>query len=153
MILNTELSAIKGQGKKDMDDFNWECPHCQKSVTISSSRYSEMWHILKIENSSGRHSLISKFFVCPNPECQKFTLSAELHRSFHQPNGYEASGGKLKTWNLMPPSNAKSFPDYIPKQIQKDYEEACLIKEGKPKSLCNSCQKVPTRHYKRFLGC
>jgi hypothetical protein len=40
----------------------------------------------------------------------------------------------LHRWNLIPPSSAKPFPDYIPKAILADYEEACLIRDLSPKA-------------------
>jgi hypothetical protein len=40
----------------------------------------------------------------------------------------------LQIWNLIPPSSAKVFPDYVPQPIRDDYLEACLIRDLSPKA-------------------
>lgn len=40
----------------------------------------------------------------------------------------------VKFWDLMPPSMAKVFPDYIPKPVLDDYNEACMIADLSPKA-------------------
>ena len=37
-------------------------------------------------------------------------------------------------WRLLPPSSAKPQPDYIPKGLRNDYEEACAIRDLNPKA-------------------
>jgi Domain of unknown function (DUF4145) len=56
----------------------------------------------------------------------------------------------LYTWRLVPPSNAKVFPSYIPKPILDDYREACLIKDLSPKAsatLARRCLQGMIRDY------
>ena len=117
-----------------MDDFNWTCPHCERAVTISSGRITTDRHTLFFENADGRLSLYSRFIVCPNPECRKFTLTASLHESEMSPQGGESLGKKLEHWNLVPASKAKSFPAYVPQPILDDYREACFIQDLSPKA-------------------
>jgi len=119
-----------------MENFNWTCPHCERAVTITEERYSTETHILYIDNSVGRMTLRSRFIVCPNPECKKFTLTAELYESERTPppRSQERLIRKLNTWSLIPPSSSKQFPDYIPAAIRDDYKEACLIKDLSPKA-------------------
>lgn len=112
--------------------FNWTCPYCQRHVTITntiSGNSMTLYH----ENADGRHTLDTTFIVCPNPECRRFTLEASLHESSRQPGG-EKLGRKVKHWRLVPPSNARVFPEYIPKPLIDDYTEACLIKDASPKA-------------------
>ena len=116
-----------------MNDFNWVCPHCERAVTISSGRISTYHHVLHFENADGRRSFFSKFIVCPNPQCQKFTLTASLHESVRGPQG-EKYVKLLEKWNLIPNSKAKTFPSYIPQPILDDYREACLIRDLSPKA-------------------
>jgi len=119
------------------EGFNWTCPHCQRHVTITNT-ISGNQTTLYNDNSIGRVTLTSTFIVCPNPDCQKFTLTATLNKSegirdIHGRNK-ELIGDQLEHWSLIPPSTAKVFPDYIPEQILADYKEACLIKELSPKA-------------------
>lgn len=116
-----------------MNDFNWNCPHCERAVTISSGRVTTDRHTLYIENAVGRRSLWSRFIVCPNPECRKFTLTAALYESA-EGSRTEQLLKKLEDWNLVPNSQAKTFPAYIPQPIHDDYREACLIRDLSPKA-------------------
>lgn len=116
-----------------MSDFNWTCPHCERAVTISSGRISTDNHVLYFENAEGRRSFSSRFIVCPNPQCRKFTLTASLHESTRGPDG-ERFIKKVEEWSLVPNSKAKTFPSYIPQAILDDYREACLIRDLSPKA-------------------
>lgn len=117
-----------------MNDFNWNCPHCERAVTISSGRITTSLHVLRFENASGRRSLWSRFIVCPNPDCRKFTLTAALYESAEDNNHGEKLLKKLEEWNLLPSSKAKTFPTFIPQAILDDYKEACLIRDLSPKA-------------------
>lgn len=41
---------------------------------------------------------------------------------------------KIQEWTLIPASDAKVFPDYVPGGIRLDYAEACAIKKLSPKA-------------------
>lgn len=119
-----------------MDDFNWTCPHCERAVTITGQRFSAGNHTLYIDNSDGRRTLFSSYIVCPNPGCKKFTLTAELYESERgpPPHAHEKFVRKLSTWALVPSSMSKHFPEYVPRPIREDYQEACLIRDLSPKA-------------------
>lgn len=132
------------------EGFNWTCPHCQRHVTITDTISGDnitLYH----KNADGRHTLVTTFIVCPNPECRKYTLDAKLHKSVSHPTRTEDVLKELvKSWRLVPPSNAKVFPDYIPKPLIDDYTEACLIKEHSPKAsatLARRCLQGIIRDY------
>src|SRR5271157_1992324 len=108
MRLDERLSPIL-IWRRNVSDFNWICPHCERAVTISDSRHSSANHTLHIENAIGRRALLSHFIVCPNPECRKSTLTIALHESQHMAAGGERVGGKLQEWALIPPSASKHF--------------------------------------------
>jgi hypothetical protein len=89
---------------------------------------------LMIENAEGFKRTFVQFLVCPNPDCRKVTLTASLYKlSRDQYNNWEA-GDFIKEWRLIPPSQAKVYPEYIPKPIRDDYLEACLIRDLSPKA-------------------
>lgn len=115
-------------------DFNWECPHCERAVTITDERITSNYHTLYIENAEGLRTFSSTFIVCPNRKCRKLTLQASLHESEPNSRGGTRLTKKLQEWALIPPSAAKSFPDYIPHVIREDYLEACLILDLSPKA-------------------
>jgi hypothetical protein len=41
---------------------------------------------------------------------------------------------RVKSWRLIPESSAKVFPNFIPRPILDDYNEACAIRERSPKA-------------------
>lgn len=134
-----------------MHDFNWTCPHCNRAVTISYQRQSSDRHTLTIENAEGRRSLLTRFIVCPNPECRRFTLTAALHESKEGAVSHQEQIGKVQEkWNLIPASSARVFPSYIPGAILQDYREACFIRTLSPKAsatLSRRCFQGILRDY------
>ena len=117
-----------------MSDFNWTCPHCERAVTISEYQMVRKDTVLSLDNADGRRILRTLFIVCPNPDCRRFTLTADLRFSRELPNRSESIGASVQKWNLIPPSRAKTFPSYIPQAILDDYREACLIQDLSPKA-------------------
>ncbi len=123
-----------------MNTFSWVCPHCGHAATIDDDDVSIDDSILTVKNKDGYRCLTSVFIVCPNPECRKFTLTAVLKevQSVFRPDGSGRPDYSklpvLRQWDLIPESKAKSFPNYIPKPILDDYNEACLIRDLSPKA-------------------
>lgn len=141
-----------------MKPFKWQCPHCGHHTTITGSNYKENEFGLTIENADGPKLLYSYYIVCPNEECNKFTLTSILFDS--QYDVYEGTWQHFdlkerKRWRLVPNSFAKVFPTYIPKSIIKDYEEACSIIEDSPKAsatLSRRCLQGMIRDFWQVKG-
>src|SRR6266568_943365 len=103
-----------------MDNFNWTCPFCNRHSTITDQSVCSSETYLSIANAEGDKGLTSRFVVCPNSRCNKFTLMVSLHdASFDARDGWEV-GNLIKTWLLIPNSRAKQFPTYIPKPVLDD---------------------------------
>jgi hypothetical protein len=114
--------------------FHWTCPYCDRDTTITDT-YGTDYFDLKLKNAEGFRRFKSLIVVCPNPKCQQFTLRITKHAADWSSAGLTAVVDvPLQTWNLIPPSNAKAFPDYVPKPIRDDYLEACLIRDLSPKA-------------------
>jgi len=117
-----------------MANYSWTCPYCERPVTIRESTDVESASIrLNDDNVEGMRFLISKFVICPNPDCKKFTLIIELYDAYVAGGSFYRKN-LLNTWQLVPNSKSKTFPDYIPKAVLQDYVEACLIKDDSPKA-------------------
>ena len=115
-----------------MSEYLWHCPFCNGDQTVTDEGRQAAFADLSIENADGPRRLVTKFVVCPNPACRKFSLTASLHSL--EVSGNRAYTGKhLKTWALVPPSRARSFPVSLPPEVLEDYEEACLTIESSPK--------------------
>lgn len=106
--------------------FTWTCPYCGRDTTITNSYYRIEGDYYGVKTPEGYQRAIHEFVVCPNPDCEKFEFTISLLDS--------KTHRLIKRWRLVPPSDAKVFPDYIPQAIRADYLEACLIKELSPKA-------------------
>jgi hypothetical protein len=89
--------------------------------------------------------------VCPNPECRRFTLTASLNASSWTDSG-EFLGELLQSWNLIPPSKAKTFPSYVPQAVLDDYREACLIQDLSPKASATLSRRCLQGILRDFWG-
>lgn len=95
--------------------FHWTCPYCDRDTTITDTVES-FKRVFDLKSADGYRSVAVSMVVCPNPNCQKFTLKAlmyEIERLSYMSGEVSWRGEELlQTWNLIPPSIAKAFPDY-----------------------------------------
>ncbi|HXE92003.1 MAG TPA: DUF4145 domain-containing protein [Terriglobales bacterium] len=132
-----------------MEPFNWTCPFCDRDTTITGSNYQDDAANFGVDSADGKLRTLLVRIVCPNKSCRKSTLQLftyELNGTY----GNYSVGALQKSWTLIPPSQAKVFPDYVPKQIQGDYLEACLIRDLSPKAsatLARRCLQGMIRNF------
>ena len=113
---------------------HFSCPYCNHDTILQQQNYVDDGKHFLIENPIyGLKYLRWIYIVCPNPDCKKYTLVVGFYNLKTGPNGLKVDDLE-RTWDLIPPSKAKSFPDYIPKLILNDYNEACLIVNLSPKA-------------------
>ena len=125
-----------------MQSFSWTCPYCNRMTTITDSNITQSEHPFLQAFQDDCFVLVTNVIICPNRECQEYTITAVLQEGFkgtytiHNVSGiYPISGeDPILSWNIKPQSYAKQFPNYIPKAIIVYYEEACLIKNLSPKA-------------------
>jgi hypothetical protein len=55
-------------------------------------------------------------------------------------------------WRLLPPSFAKPQPEYIPKPIRDDYNEACAIRDLSPKASATITRRCLQGMIRDFCG-
>jgi hypothetical protein len=115
-----------------VSEYLWHCPFCNTDQTVTDNERQITFSDLTIENAEGTRRLVTKFVVCPNPACREFSLTASLH-SLEVSGNRSYTGKHIKTWSLVPPSGARSFPVALPPQVLEDYQEACLTVESSPK--------------------
>ncbi len=117
--------------------FHWTCPFCDRDTTVTESDFERAAFRLTHKSSDGYRHFKTLLIVCPNPQCRKFTLSLEMREQTYSSSptspGWKI-GELLQAWNLIPPSTAKVFPEYVPEPIRDDYVEACLIRDLSPKA-------------------
>ena len=121
------------------EELNRTCPFCGRDTVVQPQECSPViWEKHPGDyHYEGDYQITSTAIICPNKDCQKLSLSIKLkihhstelkkHHSRELRTYNSSSWRMFKRFDLLPRSKAKSFPDYIPKTIRKDYEEACLI--------------------------
>jgi hypothetical protein len=108
--------------------FSWTCPYCNRDTTITESNYSEDTHFFNLNSKDGNLGIKTIVISCPNENCREYSISTKLYAaSYASMSGLYTTGDPFLHWTLKPISDAKQFPEYVPKVIIVDYEEACLI--------------------------
>jgi hypothetical protein len=132
--------------------FAWTCPFCNHDSIVSQANFHSSSTVLNIDNIHGWRMAFFRFIVCPNKECRQFTFTASLYEVTTTPHGDWAPTKLVKTWNLIPASQAKVFPPYVPKPILDDYEEACLIRDLSPKASATLSRRCLQGMIRDFWG-
>lgn len=136
-----------------MKPFSWRCPFCNQNATITNDNIHENSTVLKIENVEGDRALRTTFIVCPNEDCKKYTLSVSLYDLIFSPISLTKELGDLiRQWDLIPQSNAKVFPEYVPKPIIEDYNEACSIINLSSKAAATLARRCLQGMIRDFFG-
>lgn len=118
-----------------MASFSWKCPYCNCNTTIVDSQYQEEYQNIYIRNRHTGLRLHHLFILCPNEDCQKFTLKATLHQGEALEDGAFRYGENLNTWDLLPESHARPYSkNVVPAPLIEDYTEACRIVSLSPKA-------------------
>lgn len=134
-----------------MKSFAWTCPFCNHDATIRDADCHSESAILHIDNVHGKRWAGLNFIVCPNEKCKEFTLTVSLFEASLVSNEWRPVKF-IKRWNLIPASQAKVFPSYIPRPILDDYEEACLIRELSPKASATLSRRCLQGMIRGFWG-
>ena len=112
--------------KSNIDPNLWTCPHCGTNMALEHDRYSSQIHTLVIKNDRGRVSVRTRYIVCANRSCNKFSLFAHLAKSRSDGNLVDDTLlSTIRSWKLVPTSKAKVFPACVPQHLIDTYTEAC----------------------------
>lgn len=123
------------------------CPYCNMTMALTDATKSVQYPAFGTQHgmvhmSNGPHytssTLAITFYFCPN--CGEHTIVA---------TGMGDSVNDVSI-AIRPRSSAVQFPEYIPRQIREDYEEACAVLYLSPKSsatLARRCLQGMIRDY------
>jgi hypothetical protein len=131
---------------------NWECPYCGHAQVLDDNRVSQRWHVQYVKGwaEQAYPSIEIVCIVCANNDCRKLTMKAVLGRV--DPGREKEVHGPFDRWSLLPPSTAKPQPDYIPKPIRDDYDEACAIRDLSPKASATITRRCLQGMIRDFCG-
>lgn len=123
------------------------CPYCGMTMSLTKDTVSSVYPSFGMpvgytKTASvtlfQRSALEIMFYYCPN--CSEYTI-------FTTGKGSAVSDVCLP---IRPRSIAKQYPEYIPRQIREDYEEACAVLLLSPKAsatLARRCLQGMIRDY------
>ncbi len=134
---------------------SFKCPYCNHPTTITDPNYFENWEKIYIaESHLGDVGFYIQTITCPNTECLKLWLRAELCNTHmrHGNFGDWMKGNVIQNWQLLPESEAKVLPNYIPQCIQQDYYEACRIRDLSPKASATLARRCLQGMIRDFWG-
>lgn len=142
---------------------NFLCPYCNHTTTITEPNKHNHWAKVDIDAKylNYDHELGVGFLaiVCPNKDCKELTLVTRLTGASgsHNPiTGRRVVIENVTTlraeWPLLPESDAKPQPSYIPKAIVQDYTEACRIKYLSPKASATLARRCLQGMIRDFHG-
>lgn len=135
------------------EPINWLCPYCNHHAVLDEKSISVQQHDFDHGNKLGLLSLVTNVVCCPNPDCREFQIKAILHKGamkYGMRGEFVDLQGELQNWCLLPDSEVQPFPDYIPRVILDDYQEACLIRDKSPKAsatLSRRCLQGMIRNF------
>jgi len=135
--------------------FPFNCPYCNHDSIIGEFNYSTKDHFFNNGNKDGHLALRTNVTVCPNPECKEYIISVYLFKAeIFTPSAIHIPKDRKPqvSWAIKPQSHAKQFPDYIPKPIIGDYEEACSIKNLSPKASATLSRRCIQGIIRDFWG-
>ncbi len=131
---------------------NYTCPYCGRHTTITNPNQYSHWRKIDIEKSvQGDVGFGITCVTCPNKDCHQLVLVAQLTKA-------RVVGGSwdkytiIRTWRLLPESEAKVLPDYIPEAIKEDYYEACRIRDLSPKASATLARRCLQGMIRDFWG-
>jgi hypothetical protein len=117
-----------------MTTYSWTCPFRGQPTTVTDNdRTAGAVNVLHENAYGGAVQFTTSVIICPNPDCKQLAVTFQLHELKIGSMG-QSRGAAIKQWRLLPSSSAMTFPDFVPKPIRDDYEEACAILDLSPKA-------------------
>lgn len=131
----------------------WNCPYCGHSQIVTNANSHEFREPIRVsENRRGGTVVEISAISCLNEECKELSLVAVLYSA----DLFSGGGHRLKnvqeTWRLLPESNAKPQPDFIPAPLRQDYKESCRIMELSPKASATLARRCLQGMIRDFCG-
>ena len=133
-----------------MDLITWHCPFCNHHSTIKDENTTGNSHPFTDGNKDGTQWVHWEAISCPNPECREYTFAVHINDLVGEAGRRQQR--RRHSWQLIPASQMKILPDYVPAAIVADYKEACLIAELSPKASATLSRRCLQGMIRDFWG-
>jgi hypothetical protein len=133
---------------------NWQCPYCNRYAIVTDSEDGTIRTQTHVVREGCKYGFVRAHLltiVCPNDECREVFMDLVVKKFSKWPNDWD-SIATWRKWRLMPESNAKPFPSYIPAPIMSDYREAALICTASPKASATLARRCLQGMIRDFWG-
>ncbi len=134
---------------------NWECPYCNRAQVVSKDRFGTQLDWMGLDGCEhGRVGYLAEYIVCANDGCRKLSLRLYLVTQGNWNTRHEHFDIEsiIQDWRLLPSSFARPQPDFIPKPLRHDYEEACAIRDLSPKASATITRRCIQGVIRDFCG-
>ncbi len=151
----SNLAAVSDwiENGQSYDSFLWTCPFCTRDTTIrDSDRESAIDYVPHVTNEKESYAALTVFIRCPNPRCKRFALYVFLYSVTRTGPSSRTINEQVTNWQLIPASEAKQFPEYVPEAILRDYEEASLIASLSPRASATLARRCLQGMIRDFYG-
>lgn len=130
---------------------DWKCPFCGLRAELPSERIQEMIASPPTACAQGPSAFRLLLMVCPNQDCQAMSATMHLYPYEQDARGaMRIANRPSKSWKIVPQSNAKQLPEYVPERIVKEYYDACAVLEINPNvaaTLARRCMQAIVRDF------
>jgi len=136
----------------------WICPHCNFAQLVTAEKSSTANTPIDIDGLADGYALLyHNAKGCVNPECMKLTLSiylfpAKKNFNINRPYSFALSGSPIAGMRFLPKGSSRPQPNYIPKPLVQDYEEACAIRDLSPKASATLVRRCLQGMIRDFCG-
>ena len=121
---------------------NWRCPFCGLQTELPSDRIQETLASPPAECAQGPCTFRLLIAVCPNQACSAMSAVMDLHAFEKDARGQlRIASQPSKSWKIVPESNAKQLPDYVPERIMKEYLDACGVLPVSPSAAATFARR------------
>lgn len=123
----------------DFDDYTYVCPYCGCKQSYGN-KYTADTLGYDFNKFRPKETDINVYHIkCSNGKCSRITVVA---RDFVTD----------KQFDLYPQRVYKTFPDYVPEQIRRDYTEASIIIQDSPKAAATLLRRCLQGMIRDFWG-
>ena len=137
-----------------MEEKGWQCPYCESWQVLQENNNFKNIKNYDLVSISKYDKIGLRLHSIACLKCKELTLKIDLASTYHA-NGGIYFKNTIKSWTLMPDSRAKPQPEYIPKNIREEYEEACKVADLSPKAsavLARKCLEAMIKDFCKIKG-